>query len=316
MEILVTGGSGFIGSHLIKRLLEDDHVVINLDLEETPMLNNRYYKYVKGSVLDFQLLDQIIQKIDLVFHLASVVGVKNVLNNPVETAKTSIIGTEYIMSLASKYKKKVVYTSTSEVYGKNSTVPLKENDDAIFGNTTNSRWIYAHSKSISEMIALQYHKKENLQLTIIRPFNVVGPGQLPTSGMVLPVFIDKALKNEEIIIYGDGSQIRCFTHLDDVINVFIKLIKQGHFNGEVYNVGNNNQQTINNVASLIKKITNSKSNINYIPYEEAYGVGFEEVPVRVPDNSKIKNLLGDKILNKNIDIIIKDIVVFNKERGN
>lgn len=311
MNILITGGSGFIGKHLVTKLLNEGHSIIILDKVKAVRdvdFNNENSDFVVGDITDISLMEELILKSDVIFHLASVVGVKNVLNNPLETIRTGVIGTDIILGLASKYKRKVILASTSEVYGKNQDLPLSENHDSVYGSTQNFRWAYAYSKALSEMISLYHHRNSGLELVIVRPFNVVGPGQTTESGMVIPSFIHKALNNETITVYGDGNQTRCFTHIKDVVDVLYLILYKEECIGNIYNIGNNEPCSILELAHIIKKYTDSNSNISVIPYEIVYGEKFEDIPNRIPDNSKIKEVLGEGILNTSVSTIIKDMI--------
>lgn len=319
MRVLITGGAGFIGKNLTIKLLSMGNSVVCLDKVQTDLNLDYSPDIFKGIVGDItnnpNILEDIIKDCDAVVHLASIVGVKNVLDNLTDTIKIGILGTETILNIANKYNCKVILVSTSEVYGRNPLIPLQENSDAVYGSTRNFRWAYAHTKALCEMLALNHSLINDTNVVIVRPFNVVGPGQSIRSGMVIPNFISKALNNKDITVYGNGSQVRCFTHIRDMVDVLYKLLVNHKCKGEVYNVGNDKPCTILELAQMIKKITNSKSNIVLVPYDKAYGNGFEDIPIRIPNNTKIRELLGNNILNTPIETIIKDMVNHEKREA-
>jgi len=306
MNILVTGGAGFIGSYLIEKLLKDSHHVSVLDNMSTgryeniePFQNNKNFTFLLGDILYADLVGKLVSECDMVYHLAAVVGVKNVMKNPVETIRTNTIGTENVLHYCARNKRKVLIASTSEVYGKAMKIKkgkggLKETDDSIFGATKIRRWSYATSKALDEFLALAYYQEKNLPVVIVRFFNTVGPRQLGDYGMVIPIFVQKALLGDPIPVFGDGTQRRSFTYVEDVINGIVQLMDIKEAEGEVMNIGNDNEINIKALAELVIEITNSKSKINYIPYKEAYGIGFEDMARRKPDISKIIKLIGFK----------------------
>lgn len=299
MKVLITGGAGFIGSHLAEYLIKKNQQVIILDDLSTGNLRNLAnihqspsFHFYKGSILDVSLLEKLIKSADIIYHLAAVVGVQLVIKNPLQTIENNIHGTENVLKIASKYRKKVVFTSTSEVYGKNSKDKFSENDDLIIGPTTKSRWSYACSKIVDEHLVLAYLKEKKLPVVIVRLFNTIGERQSGRYGMVVPRFIKQALNNDNITIYGNGRQSRCFCYVGDVIWALEKLSDHPDAVGEIYNVGNIESVTINELADRVIKLTSSKSKKVYIPYEKAYGEGFEETMKRIPDIDKIKKLIG------------------------
>jgi UDP-glucose 4-epimerase len=313
MRILVTGGAGFIGSHLCERLVKEGHVVTALDnfstgqgsnlknLENTPN-----FLLVEGSILDTAVLNPLIRDADYVFHLAAAVGVFNIVNNPLASLLTNIRGTENVLEAAHLSGTPVFLTSSSEVYGKNISNSLRELDDRILGTPVTLRWSYSEAKAIDESLAYAYFVEKQLETRIVRFFNTVGPRQLGAYGMVVPRFVKSALANEPITIYGDGNQTRCFAHVYDVIDAVIAIAFAGNTIGKVINIGNDFEISINGLAQKIINETNSKSEIVYVPYEEAYGDGFEDMERRVPNIDLIDQLVGWKP-KRDLTTIIRDI---------
>ena len=313
MKIFVTGGAGFIGSHLCERLLSDGHTVTALDSATTGHLSNLskvldspHFKAIEGSILDTDVLNPLIKDVDYVFHLAAAVGVFNIVNNPLASLLTNIRGTENVLEAAHASNKPVFLTSSSEVYGKNVSDSLKESDDRILGSPVTLRWSYSEAKAIDESLAYAYYVERQLETRIVRFFNTVGPRQLGAYGMVVPRFIQAALANEPITIYGDGRQTRCFAHVYDVIDAVIAVAFADNTIGKVINIGNNVEISINSLAQKIIEETGSKSKIIYVPYEEAYGEGFEDMERRVPNIELINKLVG-WVPNRNLSTIIADI---------
>jgi UDP-glucose 4-epimerase len=301
MRILITGGAGFIGSHLAEELLrrgEEVYVIDNLStgrLENIKHLaaNPRFHIIIE-TILEEKLVEELVSKCEVIFHLAAAVGVRLIIEKPVDTIETNILGTEIVLRAANKFKRKVILTSTSEVYGKNSKVPFREDDDSVYGPTTKSRWSYACSKAIDEFLALAYFHEKKLPVVIARLFNTIGPRQTGRYGMVVPSFVQQALLGHPITVYGDGKQSRSFTHVSDVISALIGLSEHPKATGEVFNVGNGREITIGQLAMVIKRMSNSKSKIVYIPYEKAFEKGFEDMRRRVPDITKLNHLIGYK----------------------
>ncbi len=313
---LVTGGAGFIGSHLCERLLANGRKVVVIDdLSTGSLANIRHllsdgrFKFIEGSVRDADLMRKVVKQADCIYHLAAAVGVNLIVEKPVHTIETNIHGTEVVLSTANKFGKKVLITSTSEVYGKNEQVPFKEDDDTVLGSTKFSRWSYACSKAIDEFLALAYHKQFGLSVVIVRLFNTIGPRQTGRYGMVVPRFIDWALKNEPVLIYGTGKQSRSFTYVGDVIRAISALMENENANGEVFNVGSAEEISIEKLADKVIEKTHSKSRKKYIPYTEAYGQGFDDMQRRLPCLEKVKSAVGyePKVgLDEAIEKIIAD----------
>jgi UDP-glucose 4-epimerase len=314
MKILVTGGAGFIGSHLVDRLIREGHQVTVLDDLTTGSQENlshhtlgEFYEFVQGSVLDAELVSKLVSKADYIFHLAAAVGVFNIVNKPLESLLTNVRGTENLLFFANEYSVPVLITSSSEVYGKNVSDSLKESDDRILGSPLTLRWSYSEAKAIDESLAYAYWVENKLETRIVRFFNTVGSRQLGSYGMVLPRFIDAALKNEPIKIYGNGTQTRCFAHVSDVVEALIKVAFSPNTIGKVVNIGNNVEISMTELAKKILDHTGSKSEIVYVPYKDAYGDGFEDMERRVPNIDLIKQLVNwtPKI---GLDGIIEEII--------
>jgi len=313
MRILVTGGAGFIGSHLCERLIKDGHRVTVIDNFSTGRASNLAhlagvdgFTLVEGSILDSLILTPLINEADYVFHLAAAVGVFNIVNNPLASLLTNIRGTENVLEAAHETKTPVFLTSSSEVYGKNISDSLKESDDRILGSPVTLRWSYSEAKAIDEFLAYAYFVEKQLETRIVRFFNTVGPRQLGAYGMVVPRFVKSAITNEPITIYGDGTQTRCFAHVYDVIDAVIAIAFAENTIGKVINIGNDFEISINGLAQKIIAETDSKSEIIYVPYEEAYGEGFEDMERRVP-NIDLINLLVDWKPKRDLSTIIADI---------
>jgi len=313
MRILVTGGAGFIGSHLCEQLIKDGHLVTAIDNFSTGRASNLTnlegvagFSLIEGSILDSSLLNPLINNSDYVFHLAAAVGVFNIVNNPLASLLTNIRGTENVLEAAYATKTPVFLTSSSEVYGKNVSDSLSESDDRILGSPVTLRWSYSEAKAIDESLAYAYFVEKQLETRIVRFFNTVGPRQLGAYGMVVPRFVKSALANEPITIYGDGNQTRCFAHVYDVVDAIMAVAFAENTIGKVINIGNDFEISINNLAKKIIAETVSKSNIVYVPYAEAYGDGFEDMERRVPNIELIKKLVGWKPKN-DLTTIIADI---------
>src|SRR5437763_6667572 len=299
MNVLITGGAGFIGSHLADRLLHrGDHVSIVDDLSTGSMHNIQHLKgsgnfqYCIDTITNSRLMAELIDTADVVYHLAAAVGVRLIVESPTRTMETNIRGTEVVLELAAKKKKRVLITSTSEVYGKRDTVPFKENDDLVLGPPDKGRGSYACSKAIDEFLAVAYWKEKKVPTVIARLFNVVGPRQTGRYGMVIPNLVKQALAGKDMTVYGDGNQTRCFTYISDAVSALVALAEHPETNGEVYNIGSVEEVSILDLAQRIKQLTGSKSKIVFIPYDEAYEQGFEDMMRRVPDLSKIARLIG------------------------
>jgi UDP-glucose 4-epimerase len=299
MRILITGGAGFVGSHLTDRLLTEGHSISVLDNFETGSAgnlahhkDNAHLTLTNGSVLDIPLVQRAISESDYVFHLAAAVGVFNIVNNPLSSLLTNIRGTENVLEAAHKYSKEVFLTSSSEVYGKNTSDSLRESDDRILGSPVTLRWSYSEAKAIDESLAYAYWVEKKLPTRIVRFFNTVGPRQLGAYGMVVPRFIEFALKNEPITIYGNGNQTRCFAHILDVIDAVMAVAFSEKTIGKVINIGNDFEISMNDLAKEIIKQTGSSSEIKYVAYEDAYGPGFEDMERRVPNIDLIQELVG------------------------
>lgn len=319
MKYLITGGAGFIGSHLTEELLGHDNEIIVLDNLSTGryeniehLLKHKNYEFVEGDILDVNLVDKLVEKVDAIFHLAAAVGVDLIVKKPLESLTTNIKGSEIVLDAALRYRKKILIASTSEIYGKNVNGPLKENDDRILGSPLKTRWSYSTAKAVDEMLAFIYWKEKKLPALIVRLFNTVGPRQTGTYGMVMPRFISHALKDEPLTVYGTGKQSRCFLHVKDAVMALTKLIREPKAVGEVFNIGSQEEVTIEELAKEIIGITRSKSEIEFLPYEKAYEEGFEDMQRRVPDISKINGLIGFRP-TFTLPQIIKDIVVYLKK---
>ena len=301
MRVLVTGGAGFIGSHLCERLLNDKHQVDVIDDLSTGNLNNIEHclgdsnlTFVNDSIINENTMHTLIHRCDMIYHLAAAVGVKLIVEEPVRTIETNIRGTEVVLEIAKKFGKRIVITSTSEVYGKNGKVPFKEEDDCLLGSTKFSRWSYACSKAIDEFLGLAYHRQYGLPILIVRLFNTVGDRQTGQYGMVIPRFVRAALFGEPLEIYGDGKQTRCFAYVQDVIDGMIALADDRSSYGDVYNIGSDEEVSIESLAYMIKNMTESSSAVKYIPYSEVYGPGFDDMRRRVPSLEKIQKQVGYK----------------------
>jgi UDP-glucose 4-epimerase len=299
LRALITGGAGFIGSHLAEALLNEGHEVDVIDNLSTGSIRNidhlkshPKFKYVIDTLTNEPLLAELIDRNDVIFHFAAAVGVKLIVEQPVHTIETNVHGTEVVLKHANKKKKKVIIASTSEVYGKNAEVPFREDADLVMGPTVKQRWAYACSKAIDEFLALAYYKEKKLPVIIVRFFNTVGPRQTGQYGMVLPSFVRQALADEPITVFGDGTQSRSFTYIGDVVGCLLRLLMERKAIGEVFNIGNKQEVTILRLAEMVKELTGSASEIVFIPYDKAYEAGFEDMPRRVPDLSKVHALVG------------------------
>ena len=326
MRVLITGGAGFIGSHLVEAYLESGDEVYIIDDLSTGLLENieflqkddrfrdRLFVHF-DTILIHEIMVELIGICDTVFHLAAAVGVQYILDNPLKSIKTNIQGTEKVLELCGKFKKKVLIASSSEVYGKHTHAPLVETDNIIYGPSSKFRWSYAASKLMDEFTALAYHRTEGLKVTIARLFNTIGPRQTGTYGMVVPRFVGQALNNEPLTVYGDGTQTRTFTGVKDVVQVFMGMVENEESFGQVFNIGGTEEISMLDLAKKIIALSESKSEIVLIPYEEAYAADFEDMMRRVPSVEKVYRLLGFKP-DDNLDSILKKIITSMKnERG-
>ena len=311
MRVLITGGAGFIGSHLADALIAHGDQVVVLDNFSTGSISNikhitKNFEIIDANIRNTELVNEVVKDVDLIFHMAAAVGVNLILESPLESISTNIAGSEVVLNAAANYKKRILIASTSEIYGKNPEQPFKETDDRVVGSPQKIRWSYSDAKAIEEAMAFSLNQEKGLQVTTARLFNTVGPRQSAHYGMVVPRFVRSALKNEPLSIYGDGTQSRVFCHVDDVIEALLALVKPDTTINEVYNVGGTGEITIKQLADQIIKETNSKSSIEFIPYEKAYAPGFEDMQRRVPDISKIQQEL-DWAPKKNLSQIISDV---------
>jgi len=323
MKALITGGAGFLGSHLSEALLDRGDEVFVLDNLSTGSIENieqlkadSRFHYVVDSVINEPLTAELIDRVDVVFHLAAAVGVRLIVESPVNTIETNVHGTEMVLKLANKKKKKVLIASTSEVYGKSTAVPFREDADLVMGATTKGRWSYACSKAIDEFLALAYHKEKRLPVVVFRLFNTVGPRQTGRYGMVIPNFVKQALLGHPLTVFGDGTQSRCFTYVTDVVWVLMRLADQPGAVGEVFNIGNDREEvTVLDLARRVKERTASKSEIVMVPYEKAYEEGFEDMLRRLPDISKVKALTGYDPQVQLDQILDNVIAYFTSDKG-
>jgi UDP-glucose 4-epimerase len=321
MKALITGGAGFLGSHLSEALLARGDTVYLLDNLSTGSIDNiehlksaPRFNYAIDSVMNEPVTAELIDRVDVVFHLAAAVGVRLIVESPVNTIETNVHGTEMVLKLANKKKKKVLIASTSEVYGKSEDVPFHEDADLVMGGTQKGRWSYACSKAIDEFLALAYWKEKKLPVVVFRLFNTVGPRQTGRYGMVIPNFVKQALLGHPITVFGDGTQSRCFTYVSDVVGVLVRLAEEPDAVGQVFNIGNDREEvTILDLAQRVKARTASKSEIVRVPYDQAYEEGFEDMPRRVPDLTRLRRLTGyepqvhlDEILDRVIEYFTSD----------
>lgn len=320
MKILITGGAGFVGSHLADKLYSQGHEITVIDDLSTGRYSNvahlegkERFQLIIDTILNETLMERLIRETDRVFHMASAVGVKLIMEQPVKTIETIFHGTDVVLKFCSRYRKRVLIPSTSEVYGKSAEVPFTEDNDILKGSTSKHRWAYACAKELDEFLALAHWKETRLPVVVIRLFNTVGPRQTGQYGMVVPNFIKAALQNEPIPIHGDGTQARCFGHVSDVVEGLVKAIETPACFGQVMNLGNHEEVTIKELAERVLAATGSNSKIDYIPYEVAYGAGFEDMQRRVPNLEKAKRLIGYQP-TRTLDNIITDVVNEFRER--
>ena len=316
-KILITGGAGFIGSHLVERFLQTGDEVVAIDDLSTGSLknlknieNNPKFRFVYDNVRNSETMHVLIEQCDIVFHLAAAVGVQLIVDQPVHTIETNIHGSEVVLDIANKFRKKVLIASSSEVYGKSEVVPFSEDDNTVLGSTKFSRWSYACSKAIDEFLGLAYYEQYGLPVVVTRLFNTIGPRQTGRYGMVIPRFVEWALKNEPVLIYGTGQQARCFTYVGDIIDGLVALMNHPDAPGRVYNIGSTEEITIEALADKIIKMTGSKSEKKFISYEQAYGKPFDDMMRRVPCLDRIKEIVGYEPktgLNGILKLVIGDI---------
>ena len=316
---LITGGAGFIGSHLTDALLQAGHRVLVIDNLSTGRLQNvaqhldhPRFHFARADIRDDIVLDRLASEADIVVHLAAAVGVKLIVEHPVHTIETNIMGTEAVLKSALRYRCRVLIASTSEVYGKGSRLPFAEDDDVLLGSTSRSRWAYAASKMVDEFLALAYQREHGLQVVPFRLFNTVGPRQTGRYGMVVPRFVRQALQGQPITVYGDGSQTRCFCDARDVVTAVMALAHHGQAPGVVFNIGSTEETAIMELARRVKEITQSNSPIVKIPYDEAYAPGFEDMERRVPDTTRIADLIGWQP-QRNLDEILHSVIAYERD---
>lgn len=321
-RVLVTGGSGFIGSHLVEALLARGEAVVVLDNLSTGRIGNLDgvqhhpdFRFVHGSVLDELMVDELVHECDAVFHLAAAVGVRLIVEQPLRSFTTNIRGSEIVIGAAHKYRRRIMLTSTSEIYGKNSTVPLREDADRVLGSPAVARWAYSTAKAVDEILAYVYHRERGLPTTVIRLFNTVGRRQSPAYGMVIPRLVRQAVAGDPMTVFGDGAQTRCFCHVGDVIDGMLRLFDDAGAIGEVFNLGSQEETSILDLARRIKAKTDTTSAVQLIPYQEAYPVGFEDMRRRVPDTTKVETLTGWRVQRTLEDILNESIAEARAEQA-
>ncbi len=314
MRALITGGAGFIGSHLADHLLDrGDQVVLLDDLSTGRLVNIEHLndrtgaEFILGSILDAELIDEVASRVDAVFHLAAAVGVNLIVEKPLESLMTNIRGTEMVIEMAHKYDKRLLVMSTSEIYGKNTSDSLSEEDDRILGSPLKSRWSYSEAKAIDEILAYTYWREKGLETVIIRLFNTVGPRQTGSYGMVIPRFVGQALRNEPITIFGDGNQTRCFCHVGDVVEGLVALSEHPKAFGKVFNLGGGKEVSIRELAERVIELAGSQSSLEFIPYDAAYEAGFEDMERRVPNTTRAMQLVGFEP-SASLDDIIQSVI--------
>ncbi len=318
---LITGGAGFIGSHLSEALLQMGHQVTVIDDLSTgrfdniePLTAHPDFRFAIEDIANVGVMDRLVSECDIVFHLAAAVGVDLIVQEPIHVIETNVGGSEIVLRTAGRYRKKVMLASTSEVYGKNEQTPFREDDDSVLGATVRQRWAYAASKALDEFLALAYHKQADLPVVIFRLFNTVGPRQSGRYGMVIPRFVKAALAGEPIRVFGDGQQSRCFCNVSDAVRGIVALTKHDEAIGQVFNIGSREEITIMDLAKRVKERTGSKSRIVIIPYNQAYEEGFEDMRRRVPDTGKIERMVGWKT-EKTLDQTLDEVIEHMKEQG-
>ena len=320
MRVLITGGAGFIGSHLADAYLDRGDDVCVIDDLSTGRIENiqhlkghAHFQYNIDTLHNKPLTAELVDQCDVVFHLAAAVGVKLIVESPVRTIETNVSGTEVVLSIANKKKKKVLVASTSEVYGLSTDVPFREDGNLVMGATTKGRWSYACSKAIDEFLALAYWREKKLPTIVVRLFNTVGPRQTGQYGMVIPTFVKQALAGRPITVYGDGKQSRCFGYVGDVVGALIQLMDNNAAVGNVFNIGSNEEITILDLAQRVKELTHSHSEIVFVPYDEAYEEGFEDMPRRIPDITKVRELVGFQP-KMSLDGILQSVIDYQSGR--
>ncbi len=320
LTCLITGGAGFIGSHLADALLADGHRVLAIDDLSTGKLNNiahlidnPAFHFARANITDVIVMDRLASQADVIFHLAAAVGVTLIVEHPVHTIETNIMGTEAVLQSALRYNCRVMLASTSEVYGKGSKIPFSEEDDVLLGATSKSRWAYATSKMVDEFLGLAYQHEHGLEVVPFRLFNTAGPRQTGRYGMVVPRFTRQALQGEAITVYGDGSQSRCFCDVRDVVRAIVSLAQHPDAPGKVFNIGDTTEVSIRELAERVKTLTDSDSPIINLPYAEAYAPGFEDMQRRVPDTLRINNLLGWHPRHS-LDETLQDVIAYERTR--
>lgn len=319
MKVLITGGAGFIGSHLTERLLARGHEITALDDLSTGSLRNLSaymdhpkFRFVQDDVRNSQTMHVLVEQCDMVYHLAAAVGVQLIVDEPVRTIETNIHGSEVVLAIANKFRKPVLIASTSEVYGKSEKVPFKEDDDTVFGTTRYSRWSYACSKAIDEFLGLAYHQQYGLPVVVARFFNTVGPRQTGRCGMVIPRFVEAALRNEPLMIYGTGKQSRCFGYVGDVVDAIIELMQNKEAPGRVYNIGSTEEISIDALADKVIEMTGSRSKKQYLSYEAAYGRPFDDMMRRIPCLDRIRSIIGYEP-KTNLAEILRQVIAEKRE---
>jgi len=320
MAALITGGAGFIGSHLAEELLKRGGRVLVIDDLSTGKRENvshleedERFSFIQGTILNEPLMESLVEESDIIYHLAAAVGVEFIIRNPIRSIEVNVLGTEIVLRLAEKNKKKIIIASSSEIYGKNQKEIFTENDGGVLGTTLTHRWSYSCSKALGEFLALAYWREKSLPVIIVRLFNTCGPRQTGKYGMVVPRFIEQALCGEPMTIYGDGNQTRSFAYVGDVVNGMVSLVNHPEAIGEIFNIGGEEKITIFDLAKKIRRLAGSNSEIVYLPYSEVYGEGFEDMRHRIPDTSKIRNLIG-YVPKVGLDDALKKTIEYYRNR--
>jgi len=320
MEVLVTGGAGFIGSHIAEELIKKGNRVLVIDDLSTGKRENishlegeEKFSFIQGTILDEPLMEGLVEECDIIYHMAAAVGVEFIMQNPIRSIEINVLGTEIVLRLAAKNKKKVVIASSSEIYGKNQKKIFKESDGRLLGPTLTHRWSYSCTKALGEFFALAYWRERRLPVVIVRLFNTCGPRQTGNYGMVVPRFIEQALSGEPITVYGDGNQTRSFAYVSDVVNGIITLAGHPGAVGEIFNLGGEHEITISDLAKKIRRLTKSNSEIVCLSYEEVYGEAFEDMRHRVPDTTKIRNLIG-YVPKVGLDDALKKTIEYHRNK--